>query len=97
LRKIPTDGGAIVQLGQVSASSVRGICWVGDTIILGAVTGGLRAVHSNGGAVVERTPIPSTTPATSLRWPVVLEPNRSIAFVTNGGGSAQEYWTQVLD
>jgi serine/threonine-protein kinase len=97
LKKVTVDGGAVVVLSPMSGGATRGICWATmDTIFVGSVSAGIKAVGSHGAGTprVRFTPPSSTY---SLRWPVLLDDGKTIAFIAYRGGAAgQDYWTASL-
>jgi serine/threonine-protein kinase len=64
-----------------------------DTIFVGNVAAGIKAVGARG-AGVPRDRFKPPRSMYSLRWPVLLDGGKTIAFIAQRGGNVrQEYWT----
>jgi Tol biopolymer transport system component len=84
IRKVSSDGGAVVSIVTDSRLIVRGLAWLrSDTIVIGGF-GGLRTVPAAGGTV--RVLAGSDT-TQNQAYPVVLPDGRTLAFANGQPGA----------
>ena len=84
IKKVPSDGGASVPIGNAVNLSVRGMAWMrSDTIVIGS-NDGLLALPAAGGTA---RPFAGTDSSVNGTFPVVLADGHTIALAVGGLGS----------
>ena len=82
--KVPADGGSPVSLTRSLGLTTRGLAWLnGDTILVGSVQGGLRAIPAGGGTLRLVAGSDSTVPAA---FPLVLPDGKTIFWASGLNG-----------
>ena len=88
LKKIPVQGGAAVDLCEVSPFHIRGGSWGDDGNIVVALSanGGLSQLPSTGGLPKPLTQLDKQRKEVTHRWPQVLPGARAVLFTANSAG-----------
>ena len=85
LRKIPSDGGAPVNLGITGTAVPYGMVWgAGDTLYLGSYAGMRRLAAGYGNSTVVPRADSAGAPL-GQRWPALLPDGKSIAYADGSG------------
>ena len=85
VRKVPVEGGQDVRLTTDVGLTVRGLAWLPtDTIVVGSLSGGLRALPAGGGTMRLIAGTDSTIQAT---FPVVFPDGKTLGFVSGNVGA----------